>query len=92
MNRMDASHQDRQNRRGEHEHKNDLNVWNGAALLVADCLGTGVSITIIRVLSSRVYYSLLGSKCYDALCILTRTITSAVCVCVCTANERPSVL
>ena len=37
--------QPRQDRRDENknEHKNDLNVWNGAALLVADCMGTGVS-------------------------------------------------
>jgi len=34
--------QDRQNRRNVNEHKNDLNVWNGTALLVADCLGTGI--------------------------------------------------
>eukprot|EP00536_Pseudo-nitzschia_multiseries_P004179 jgi/Psemu1/295492/fgenesh1_pm.68_\ len=34
--------QDRRARRSPHEHKNDLNVWNGTALLVADCVGTGI--------------------------------------------------
>ena len=31
------------NHSNKNEHINDLNVWNGAALLVADCMGTGVS-------------------------------------------------
>ena len=31
------------NHSNKNEHFNDLNVWNGAALLVADCMGTGVS-------------------------------------------------
>ena len=40
---MKATHQPSQNRRDKDDHKNDLNLWNGAALLVADCMGTGVS-------------------------------------------------
>ena len=34
-------HQNRSNK--DEQHVNDLDVWNGAALLVADCMGTGVS-------------------------------------------------
>jgi hypothetical protein len=41
---MKATHQQSQNRRDKDDNKNDLNLWNGAALLVADCMGTGVSI------------------------------------------------
>ena len=45
-----------QKRHDDHEHKNDLNVWNGAALLVADCMGTGVS-TVPYHTYGRIYYN-----------------------------------
>lgn len=40
---MTAAPQSNQTRRNKDDHINDLSIWNGAALLVADCMGTGVS-------------------------------------------------
>jgi amino acid permease len=40
-----GNHQQQHSRRDDddaNEHVNDLNVWNGSALLVADCMGTGL--------------------------------------------------
>jgi len=39
---MTATRQPYRNRSGKDDHANDLNIWNGAALLVADCMGTGL--------------------------------------------------
>ena len=39
---MVASRKASQNHSNKDDHINDLNVWNGAALLVADCMGTGL--------------------------------------------------
>lgn len=39
---MTALDKTKQTSRNKDDHVNDLNIWNGAALLVADCMGTGL--------------------------------------------------